>query len=142
MNNASFGATLRVHGAAPVAVPLFHATDATQPVTLTWAGSLPGADVIRLENGHSFYHREFSQLFARTMLEKATEAANPAPQAARSLPPAVRIGETTSVARLLPTAQRFNELVSVSLFPNIAELLDDGIPNEPYTPTLKSLTVG
>ncbi len=143
LNNASFGATLRVDGAAPVAVPLFHATDATQPVTLTWTGNLPGADAIRLENGHSFYHREFPQLYARTLLEKATDAAKPAPPtAARSLPPAVRVGETSRTLELLPTARRLNDTISVSNFLNIAELLDDGIPNEPYSPTLKTLTVG
>jgi hypothetical protein len=145
LTNASFGATLRVDGAVGQPVALFDPNDATRSVTLTWTGNQPDVDQIRLENGQSFYHREFPPLYARTMLEKATEATKPTPapaaKAAPSLPPAVRVDETRTVKQLLPTAFQLDKVARVDQFVSLADLLDDGIPNEPYTPTLQSLRV-
>jgi|GEM_PF-6816366 len=141
--NAAFTANLRVGSTAPVPVNLFNASDATQPVTLSWNGTpQAGVDTIRLENAHTFYHREFPQLYARAMLDKATEALNPPPPP----PPAPPTG-LSAKAYLVGTAktiQAKDSLTSKEFVSQIfiAEYFDDGIPNDPYTPTLKTLTLG
>lgn len=145
LTNASFGASLLVEGARPQPVALFNDRDATEPVTLTWAGREAQADKVRLVNQRHFFHREFPQLYARTLLEKAKDdAAPPAKKKAKAAPASVS-SSIKFTESLLPTAEFIQHSltsVAVDKFVNLAELLDDGIPNEPYTPTLQSLTVG
>lgn len=148
LKNASFGASLRVEGAPAQPVVLFDDRDATEPVTLVWTGREARADEVRLVNQHTFFHREFPQLYARTLLEKAQDDAG-----YRVTPAANTKAKTTSASSsikfteaLFPTADfiqhRLTTVVALDKLVNLAELLDDGIPNEPYTPTLQSLTVG
>lgn len=145
LKNASFGASLRVEGAASMPVALFNDRDATEPVTLIWSGSEARADEVRLVNQQSFFHREFPQLYARTLLEKAKDEATPVKTKAKAAPSAASSSAKFTDA-LLPTAafiqHNLTTVVAIDKFVNLAELLDDGIPNEPYTPTLQSLTVG